>query len=66
MPLTVREIETLLLIAEAKTTKEIAAQMGISIKTVEHHRDHLYSKLGVDSAVGLVVHALLYGCSTCE
>jgi len=48
------------LIAQGKSTQDIAAQMGISIKTVEHHRDNLYSKLGVQSTVGLVVQALLY------
>lgn len=38
-PLTARETETLRLIANAKTILEIAAQMGISKKTVESHRD---------------------------
>lgn len=47
--LTEREVEILGRIMEGKTTKEIAKQLGVSTKTVEGHRAHLFRKLGVNS-----------------
>ena len=40
--------------AEGHALKEIAARMGLSIKTISVHRDHCYRKLGVSNAVELV------------
>ena len=45
--LTSREIEVLQLIAEGEANKQVAAELGISIKTVEKHRDHLMRKLDI-------------------
>jgi DNA-binding NarL/FixJ family response regulator len=60
-PLSDREIETLCLIANGKSSKEIAAQMGISVKTVETHRTHLLRKLHCKSAVDLTRYAVRDG-----
>ena len=58
--LTKRESEILLLIGQAKSSKEIAGLLGISPHTVSNHRKHLCRKLGVHSAVGLVVYAAAF------
>ena len=42
--LTARQREVLQLIAEGKSNKETAAELGIGIKTVEKHREHLMEK----------------------
>lgn len=55
-----REGEVLLLICRARTNKEIANELTISIRTVERHRNRLFKKLGVQNAVGLVIAALQY------
>ena len=49
-----------------KTTKEIALQLDLSIKTVEHHREKLFSKLRVNSAVSLIFQACSTPCWTSE
>jgi DNA-binding NarL/FixJ family response regulator len=59
--LTRRETETLRLIAEGHSTKEIARQLGVSSKTVESHRTNLFRKLKVRSAVELVRYAMYHG-----
>jgi len=59
--LTSREVEVLQLIAEGMANKETAAQLGISIKTVEKHRQHLMSKLGIHEAAGLTRYAISAG-----
>lgn len=41
--------------------KEIAAQMGLSVRTVEGYRDELFHKLGVNTRTGLVIYALKHG-----
>lgn len=41
--------------------KEIAAQMGLSTRTVEGYRDDLFHKLGVNNRTGLVIYALKHG-----
>jgi DNA-binding NarL/FixJ family response regulator len=56
-----RELETLRMIAIGKSAKEIAAVMGISLKTVESHRTHLNRKLDCHSAVELTRYALRNG-----
>ena len=59
--LTSREMEVLQLIAEGKTNKEAAADLGISIKTVEKHRSHLMGKLDIHDTAGLTRHAIAAG-----
>jgi DNA-binding NarL/FixJ family response regulator len=59
--LTSREIEVLQLIAEGKANKETAAELGISMKTVEKHRQHLMRKLDIHDTAGLTRHAISSG-----
>ncbi len=61
--LTSREEEILTLIGQGKTNPQIAALLGISLKTVEAHRAHLMAKLGIHSAAGLARYALAKGLS---
>jgi DNA-binding NarL/FixJ family response regulator len=60
-PLTPREREVLQLLAEGKTNKEVAAALGIGLKTVETHRMNLMAKLGLHSVVDLVRYAIRNG-----
>jgi DNA-binding NarL/FixJ family response regulator len=59
--LTPRERQVLQLVAEGKTTKEIAKIMGVSAKTSESHRLRIMQKLGIHSAAGLVRYAIREG-----
>ena len=59
--LTSREIEILQLIAEGLANKQAAAELGISIKTVEKHRQHLMSKLDIHDTAGLTRYAIAAG-----
>ena len=59
--LTSREMEVLQLIAEGKANKEIAAELGIGIKTVEKHREHLMQKLDIHDTAGLTRYAITAG-----
>jgi DNA-binding NarL/FixJ family response regulator len=59
--LTPRELEVLKLIAEAHTSKEIAKQLWISIKTVERHRQNILDKLGMRDRVELTRYAIRRG-----
>jgi DNA-binding NarL/FixJ family response regulator len=56
--LTVRQREILTLIAQSRTTKEIALQLGVSAKTVEFHRAELMRRLAIFDVPGLVRYAL--------
>lgn len=60
-PLTSREGQVLQLIAESKTTKEIAVILGVSVKTAESHRSKLMEKLDIHSTAGLVRYAIRRG-----
>ena len=53
-----REMEVLQLIAEGKANKETAAELGIGIKTVEKHREHLMQKLNIHDTAGLTRYAI--------
>lgn len=64
--LTARQREILQLIAEGKTTKQIAALLGVSIKTVETHRADLMERLGIHDLAGLVRYALREGLARPE
>lgn len=59
--LTSREMEVLQLIAEGKANKETAAELGIGIKTVEKHREHLMQKLDIHDTAGLTRYAISAG-----
>jgi DNA-binding NarL/FixJ family response regulator len=59
--LTPREIEVVKLIAEARTSKEIAASLSISVKTVDRHRQNILDKLGMRDRVELTRYAIRRG-----
>jgi len=56
--LTLREREVLRLIAEGKTTREVAVQLGCSVKTAETHRNNFMQKLHLHSASEVVLYAI--------
>ncbi len=56
-----REMEVLQLIAEGKANKETAWELGISIKTVEKHRQSLMEKLNIHDTAGLTRYAIETG-----
>jgi DNA-binding NarL/FixJ family response regulator len=60
-PLTPREREVLQLVAEGKTTKEIATVLGLSVKTAETHRTKIMRKLEIHETAGLVRYAIRRG-----
>ncbi len=60
-PLSPREREVLQLVAEGKTTKEIAQALGVSVKTAESHRGRLMEKLDIHDTAGLVRYAIRRG-----
>jgi len=59
--LTSREMEVLQLIAEGKANKETASELGISMKTVEKHREHLMEKLDIHDTAGITRYAISAG-----
>jgi len=59
--LTPREAEVLQLIAEGEANKQIAAELGISIKTVERHRQRLMNRLDIHDIAGLTRYAISKG-----
>jgi len=60
-PLTPREREVLQLVAEGKTTKEVAQFLGVSIKTAESHRTRIMGKLDIHETANLVRYAIRQG-----
>ncbi|MDO8541547.1 MAG: response regulator transcription factor [Opitutaceae bacterium] len=60
-PLTSRESEVLQLVAEGSANKQVAAALGISIKTVEKHRQHLMDKLNIHDTAGLTRYSIAAG-----
>ena len=60
-PLTGREREVLQLVAEGKTTKEIARLLGVSTKTAESHRTRIMEKLDIHETASLVRYAIRQG-----
>lgn len=59
--LTTREAEVLQLVAEGSANKQVAASLGISIKTVEKHRQNLMDKLNIHDTAGLTRYAISAG-----
>ena len=60
-PISDRERQVLQLVAEGKTTKEIASLLGISVKTAESHRSNIMEKLNIHDTAGLVRYAIRNG-----
>jgi DNA-binding NarL/FixJ family response regulator len=60
-PLTSRERQVLQLIAEGKSTKDVAALLGVSVKTAESHRSRLMQKLDIHETASLVRYAVKHG-----
>jgi DNA-binding NarL/FixJ family response regulator len=60
-PLTSREKHVLKLVAEGHTSKEIAALLGLSVKTAESYRAHVMEKLDIHDTAGLVRYAIRRG-----
>jgi len=56
--LTARQLEILRLIVRGKSTREIAAGLGLSIKTVETHRSQIMKRLQIHDVAGLVLFAV--------
>jgi DNA-binding CsgD family transcriptional regulator len=56
-----REQEVLRLIAQGQTNKEIAAELSLSVRTVERHRSSMMNKLGLHSTTELIVYAVTHG-----
>ncbi|TET34466.1 MAG: response regulator transcription factor [Planctomycetota bacterium] len=61
-----RECEVLQLLAEGKTTKQIAASLHLSPKTVESHRRQIMEKLGIHSIAELTKYAIRAGLTSLE
>lgn len=60
-PLTPRERQILQLVAEGKTTKQIASLLGVSFKTAESHRNRAMQKLDIHDIAGLTRYAIRRG-----
>jgi two-component system response regulator NreC len=60
-PLSTRERQVLQLIAEGKSTKDVATLLGISVKTAESHRTRLMKKLDIHETASLVMYAVRRG-----
>lgn len=59
--LTAREKEVLKLVIDGKTSKDIAEFLGVSFRTVDHHRANLLRKLNVKNSIDLVNYAIRHG-----
>ena len=53
-----REVEVLRLVAQGRTSKEIAKALVITEKTAGHHVEHIYAKTGVSTRVGAALFAM--------
>lgn len=65
-PLTARERESLQLLAEGKTTKEIASALDVSNKTIDTYRQQIMKKLKLHSVAQLTKYAIREGLTTLE
>jgi two-component system nitrate/nitrite response regulator NarL len=64
--LTSREREVLVLIAQGKSNKEIANQLGIGVRTIETHRERIMRRLDIHSVAGLTKFAIANGLVSLE
>lgn len=55
--LTNRELQVFRLVGQALATRQVAAKLGVSVKTVETHRENIKNKLGLDSHAELIARA---------
>jgi DNA-binding NarL/FixJ family response regulator len=62
--LTEREKQVVRCIADGLSTKEVAAQLGLSIKTVETHRRNVMEKTGITSIAELTKYAIRHGMTS--
>lgn len=62
--LTKRELQVLQLIADGKSTKEIAAALEVSVKTIETHRKQIMDKLGIRTTAGLTKYCIREGLTS--
>ena len=60
-PLSERERQVLQLVAEGKTTKEVAALLQISVRTADYHRTRVMKRLNIHDTAGLVRYAIRHG-----
>lgn len=65
-PLTRREVEVLQRIADGLSTKELAYQLQVSVKTISTHREHIMDKLGIYSIAGLTKYAIQKGLTSLD
>jgi DNA-binding NarL/FixJ family response regulator len=65
-PLSAREMQVLQLIAEGLANKQVADTLGISIKTVEKHRQSVMNKLMIHDTAGLTRYAISEGIIECH
>ncbi len=65
-PLSPREREVLQLVAEGKSTKELALELSVSVKTVETHRQQIMKKLKTHSVAELTKYAIREGLTSLE
>jgi DNA-binding NarL/FixJ family response regulator len=61
VPLSARESEVIKLLAQGHSNKDVARQLGISVKTVDTHRTNLMRKIGLHSITELVRYAIRNG-----
>jgi DNA-binding NarL/FixJ family response regulator len=59
--LTSREREIIQLVAESNSTKEIASELNISVRTADTHRSNIMRKLGIHDVAGLTRYAIIHG-----
>jgi len=60
-PLNLRERQVLQLVAEGKTTKDVAVVLDMTVKTAEYYRSRVMTKLAIHNVAGLVLYALRNG-----
>lgn len=60
-PLSRREMEVLHLVADGKTTRQVAHELGISFKTAACHRSNIMAKLEVHETASLIRRAIRWG-----
>jgi DNA-binding NarL/FixJ family response regulator len=64
--LTSRQREVLQLVAEGRARKEIAQILGVSVKTVEFHKQKITEKLGLHTDAALTAYAIRHGIASAE
>lgn len=62
--LTMREREVVRLVSDGLANKAIASRLGVSVRTIEGHLNHVFAKLGVSSRTELVRYAIAHDLST--